>query len=353
MIRFLLAFLTATVGLVLVAPLVLIGLPLVGVAWLTMRVGRMLEPAIKTWPELFEFDAMLGWRVKGNLDCHMLDERGEVFHVKTDRHGWAGTRSIDESDMVVIGDSHAWGYGTDHYKTFSQCCASLAIKPVGVPGYNLVQELLLMRQIAPQLKGKLVVWFVFVGNDLADNISPEADGYRVPFVRQVAGTSDWEIVTCHLSPAKWRVSQALKFRRYYAVLPALHCETPFAQRAYGACEYLIRSGWGICRDVDATLVVMTVPAVVTLSRNRMEQLCKARAFKASVDPDFPDRTIRAICDRVGVRFATLKDHLSAEHYYDRDEHWTAEGHQIVARVLEDQYAMHCLGGTASGRLARL
>ncbi len=347
MIRSILAFFTAVLGMLIVAPLLVLGLPLIGMAWLTMRIGSLLEPAFKTWPEVFEFDSLLGWRAKGNLDCHVLEERGEVFHVKTDRHGWPGARTIDESDVVVIGDSHAWGYGTDHRYTFSQCRSSIAIKAVGVPGYNLVQELLLMRQIAPQLKGKLVVWFVFVGNDLADNISPEADGYRVPFVRQAAGAGDWEIVTRHLSPAKWRVSEALKFRRHYAVLPALHCETSFAQRAYGACEYLIRAGSDICREVDATLVVMVVPAVVTLSRSRMEQLCKARAFKDSVDPDFPDRTIRAICDRVGVRFATLKDHLTADHYYDRDEHWTAEGHEVVARVLESQYATHRLGNTAS------
>lgn len=347
MIRIILAFFAALLGMSVLAPLLAIGMPLVGIAWLTMRGGRVLEPEVKRWPELFEFDSVLGWRAKGNLDCHVLEERGDVFHVKTDRHGWAGTRTIDECDMVVVGDSHAWGYGTDHHKTFSRRCKSVAIKTVGVPGYNLVQELLLMRQIAPQLKGKLVVWFVFVGNDLADNISPEADGYRVPFVRQAACAGGWEIVTRHLSPSKWRVSEALKFRRHYAVLPALHCETPFSQRAYAACEYLIRAGADICREVEATLVVMVVPAVVALSRSRMDQLCKARAFKDPVDPDYPDRTIREICSRAGVHFATLKGHLTADHYYDRDEHWTAEGHEIVARVLESQYAMHRLGNAAS------
>ncbi len=338
--RSILAFVTTVVALLIVAPLLVLGLPLIAMVWLTHRIGRFLEPAFKTWPEVFEFDSVLGWRAKANLDCHVLEERGEVFHVKTDRYGWAGARTIDESDVVIIGDSHAWGYGTDHEDTFSQRRTAMSIKAVGVPGYNLVQELLLMRQIAPQLKGKLVVWFVFVGNDLADNISPEVDGYRVPFVAQKPGAGEWEIVTRHLSAAKWRVSDALKFRRHYAVLPSLHCDTPFADRAYAACEYLIRAGADICRDVDATLVVLSVPAIVTLSADRMEQLCKARGFRQPVDADYPDRRIREICDRAGVHFAALKGHLTAAHYYERDEHWTAEGHGIVAHVIECLYLAH-------------
>lgn len=337
MIRFCLALISAAAGLLVLLPLLLAGLPFVLVARLTSMIARHLEPSALRWPQIFEFDPLLGWKAKSNLDCHLIEERDDIFHVVTDKFGWPGEATIAESEIVVFGDSHAWGYGVDHKATFSRLNPTLPVKAIGVPGYNLVQELLLMEQLAHQLKGKLVVWFVYTGNDLYDNLSPEMSGYRTPFVRQVNGKGEWEIVTRHLAPTKWRSSESAKLRRFYAVLPALHSDTFLAQRAYSACEFLLRKGAKICRDASARLIVMSIPSPAALSESHMQQLCVSRGFSKPVDPDLPDRKLGDICARHGISFVALKQHMSITHYKEHDDHWTEEGHQCIAEVLRRLY----------------
>ncbi len=340
MSRYGLALLASGIALVVISPLLVIGAPF----WMTIGLmrwtARKMEPSVKRWRDIYEFNPMLGWKAKGHLDCYVLEDRDDVFHVVTDRFGWAGRATISESDVVVLGDSHAWGYGVDHRKAFFNLNPGMRIKAIGAPGYNLVQELLLLEELAPQLKGKFVVWFVYIGNDLSDNLTPEMDGYRTPFVRQVQGENRWEIVTRHLSPAKWTCSDNVKLRRVRAVLAALHSETSFAKRAYAACEFLLARGGRVCREAGAELVVMSVPAVVTISESHMRAMCAARSFRLPVDRSFPDRQLSDICARLGIRYVSLTPHFDLRHYKDRDDHWTEEGHRRVAAVLWDLYRQY-------------
>ncbi|HXF93352.1 MAG TPA: hypothetical protein VNK46_11400 [Nitrospiraceae bacterium] len=333
-----LVLLASGIAFVVLSPLLMIGLPFWLAIGLMRWTARKMEPAVQRWQDIFEFDPVLGWKAKGNLDCHVLEDRDDVFHVVTDRFGWAGRATIDESDVIVVGDSHAWGYGVDHGKAFFNLNPGLRIKTIGAPGYNLVQELLLLEQVAPQLQGKLVVWFVYIGNDLFDNLTPEIDGYRTPFVRQVQGGSRWDIVTHHLSPTKWTCSDNVKLRRVYALLAALHSETSFAKRAYDACEFLLGRGSRLCREVGAELVVLSIPAIVTISESHMRAMCVARSFHMPVDRGLPDRKLSDMCARLGIRYESLTSRLEVRHYKERDDHWTEEGHRQVAAVLWNLYS---------------
>ncbi len=335
--RYGLALLASGVALVLVSPLLVLGAPLFLAIGLIRWTARKLEPSVKRWQDLYEFDPLLGWRVTSDLNCYVLEERDDVFHVVTDQFGWAGRATIAESDMIVVGDSHAWGYGVDHDKAFFNLNPSLRIKTIGAPGYNLVQELLLLEQVASQLKGKLVVWFVYIGNDLSDNLTPEMDGYRTPFVRQVQRDNRWEIVTSHLSPTKWTCSNNVKWHHAHAVLAALHSETAFAKRAYAACEALLARGSHLCREVGAELVVVSIPAIVTISEAHMRAMCAARSFNVPVDRGLPDHKLNDMCARLGIRYESLTSRLEVRHYKERDDHWTEEGHRQVAEVLRDLY----------------
>ena len=80
------------------------------------------------WTEIMTFDQQLGWRPRPDLDAHYLADRDDVFRVVTDHEGWPGTRSLDESAVVVIGDSFAFGYGVDAGKSFADLNPGLAIK---------------------------------------------------------------------------------------------------------------------------------------------------------------------------------------------------------------------------------
>ncbi|MFB3817877.1 MAG: hypothetical protein ACE147_09460 [Candidatus Methylomirabilales bacterium] len=333
MIRALVALVLTLAGLLLAAVVLLLGSPFWLVAALTRTLAARLSPPVLGWRQLFAFDPALGWRAKPNLDCRCVDQWGDVFHVVTDQHGWPGRRGLEECRIVVFGDSHAFGYGVDHAAAFPQLCPEARVKAVGVPGYNLVQELLLMEQLAPRLAGKLVVWLVYVGNDLHESLSPEMSGYRTPFVRRLEGGAAWEIVREHLSPATWRASDSLRSRNWYATLAALHRDTFLAERAYSACAFLLDAGARLSRQAGFSLAVMTVPAPLALAGPEAEG--PGWRYRAVMDPELPDRRIRAICDDLGLPFVPLMKRLSLADYKRQDDHWTEDGHRRVAAVLAE------------------
>ena len=209
--RVLLGLVASAIALVITLPVLAVALPFWIVAVLTRAMVPLFRPSVVQWPELFEFHPVLGWKAKPYFSAHCLEERDDVFQVTTDPNGWPGNRSVAESKIVVFGDSHAFGYGVDTKRAFFEV-ADVAIKAIGAPGYNMVQEVLLMEEVAPSLKGKLVVWFVYFGNDLYDNLAPEMSGYRTPFVARTED-ADWSIITRHISPSKWSVSSGRQGRQ--------------------------------------------------------------------------------------------------------------------------------------------
>lgn len=339
MIRNLLAILAFLGGLVMALLVLVLGLPFWLVGGLTHWLAPRLSPRVIRWPDLFEFDAILGWRPKPNLDCHCLEERSDVFHVVTDSIGWPGRSCLADSHLVVLGDSHAFGYGVDHEVAFfSRLNPDVRTKAIGVPGYNLVHQVLLMERLAPQFTNKVVVLFIYIGNDLHENLLPEMSGYRTPFVRRTKDGS-WEIVTHHLSPAKWNTSRGSQPREYFPILDALYNDTPLAERAFSACAFLLKKAQALSCDASFPLVVMSVPPPWVLTDSRGEVLPHMRQrYPALVEhPDIPDRKIRLICQDLDLPFVSLQGTLTRSDYWERDDHWTKEGHRKVARVLLDVY----------------
>src|SRR4030095_4523087 len=170
-------------------------------------IARRFEPAFRSWTDLIEFDRKLGWRPRAGLDTHYLAIDDDVFRIVTDREGWPGTNALDKAKVVVIGDSFAFGYGIDTNRSFAALTPDVPVKAVGAPGYSMVQGALLMEQLGERLRGKLLVWFTFLENDLQDNLAPEMRGYRSPFVRPDRAGGSWEIVDQHVTPKKWDCSR--------------------------------------------------------------------------------------------------------------------------------------------------
>src|SRR5690606_15625900 len=122
----------------------------------------VLEPSYLTKDQLIAFDPVFGWRPRPNLNTHHL--MVDLFPLSTDAQGWRGRATLAESQVVVFGDSFAAGYGVSDEHLFANLSATPRIKPIGIGGYSMVQELLWMRALAGELAGKLVVWFIYFGN---------------------------------------------------------------------------------------------------------------------------------------------------------------------------------------------
>ena len=196
--RLIVALIAAAIGLILAAPIFLILFPFWLISSLTRLFTRVLEPGFLTIEQLIEFDPTFGWKPRPGLNTHHL--MVDLFQLKTDKNGWRGRYTLDESEIVVFGDSFAAGYGVSDNHLFANLSPRPKIKPIGIGGYSMVQAFLWMERLAPSLRGKMIVWFIYYGNDLSDNLVPDLRGYRRPFVREDKTRGDWEIVTHHVNP---------------------------------------------------------------------------------------------------------------------------------------------------------
>jgi hypothetical protein len=325
--------LTSLAGLILTLPVVLLGLPFWLMSWAVDLFARLTEPRVAARGELMRFDPVLGWKTRENLDEHYLVKRDDIYPIVTDSSGWPGRRTLKDSEIVVVGDSFAYGYGARKGESFAELDPELKIKAVACPGYDLVQELLLLRQLGDQLDGKLVVWFIYPENDLPDLLRPQVDGHRKPFVRKTPTTGEWEIVSGHLRPEPWRPSIERNNFRAFANICVFG---PQSDRCYSACEFLLQEAADLCRRVGAKLIVFTIPNVKQLDSAGRRYLGSQLEDPSRFDARYPDRRLSAVCEKLGVPFIPGMDHLKAVDYKRFEQfHWTPAGHRKVARLLRE------------------
>jgi len=302
------------------------------------RLNALLDPKVVSWKELIAFDPLIGWKPKPGINAYCAAElTGAPFHVVTDAEGWPGTASVAASQIVVFGDSFAFGYAIDARSAFSQRRSAVSIKAIGAPGYNMAQELLLMRRYAEQLRGKLVVWFIYYGNDLWENLQPNMQDYRTPFVRSVNGTGDWEIVSNHVNGARWwpyRWDDPLRANERFA---GVFGSTFLTRRIYSACEFLITTGKNVCDEAGARLAVVSIPITLQLSSEQWQRRLSRLTRDSTLDANAPDRRIAGICSKLAIRFFAGKDLLNSEDYIPTEGHWNDRGHQRIATLLASLY----------------
>ena len=329
MLRNLLALVGGIVGSLLVIPIVIVGAPF----WIVAVLARMLKPWIAPpvvqWTELIQFDPVIGWKPKPNISAVCEALQADVFCVETDQEGWRGPASLDDSQLIVFGDSYAFGYAVNR-PFFHASKPGLSMKAVAAQGYNMVQELLLMNQYAPRLRGKLVAWFIYPGNDLTDNLSPSMWGYRSPFLLQSG--DGWEIFTKHLQPDKWPAHPRYDRNKK---ISAVFGRNPASDRVYAACEHLIARGQTVCRQAGARLVLLTIPWVI-----QFEKLPWRGVNDKTLEPDLPERRIGDICTRLGVEFLPGMQHFLPCHYIPSEGHLNEEGHRHLAMLLGELYRNH-------------
>jgi hypothetical protein len=350
-VRVLLALAAAFIGIFFALPVAVIWLFFWLVAYLTKLGSRLFEPCTIPSEQLVEFTSTIGWKPKANLDAHYLTTvKDGVFHTVTDSQGWPDRSTISESSVVVFGDSYAFGYGVNTRATFWRGKTGTSIKAIGAPGYNMVQEVLLMEQLSCHLKGKLVVWFIYFGNDLYDNLLPNNRHYRTPFVCKNNHSGNWEITTRHVSPMSWPNGAD---PRYYDKLAEMCCTTFLSERAYSACEFLVSKAKTICAEAEAKLVLMTIPDVIELTSTGRDKLAASAPDLQSFDGNRPDKEINKIASKFGVPVIALKNHLTAEDYKERDPHWNERGHQRVAQIIHQVWNDICCKETSHNKNDRV
>jgi hypothetical protein len=335
MVRILAAFVSGLFGLLLVLPVLIVAFPFQMIGrWVDLR-SRGTEAGARAGESepglLIQFDPVLGWRPRPSLDAHYAVRRDDIYPIVTDEEGWPGSISLAESEMVVVGDSFAYGYGTRLGEAFWDRAPDLKIKPVGCPGYDLVQEVEALRSLGDRLTGKLVVWFIYLENDIPDCLRPHWRGYRKPFVRSSPATCEWEVISTHIRRERWRHSRIEDNMRTFA---AVCGPGALAERYYGACEFLMKEAAEICQRVGADLRVASIPYVKQLDPRGRQLLASRRDDPASFDAGYPDQRLSGFCRRLEIPYYPMSAFLDRGDYKSMEGiHWNAGGHRKVAEFL--------------------
>jgi hypothetical protein len=332
-LRNVLGALAAPLAYLAALPAIVVALPFLLVGGATRAISSLLDRSATEWHELIRYEPGIGWMPRAGIDTHHRDLDGDVYRVRTDEDGWRRTGgSIAEADVLVVGDSYAYGNAVDDEHFFANTVAEPRIKALGAPGYDMVQELLLLRRYREALEGKLVVWLVYPGNDLPDNHRPHMSRYRAPFVREEG--DGWELVTDHVSREEWTFpTRRPNFEVYVEICSP---GTLVSRRAFSACAWLLAQGKELCRGAGARLAVVTVPDLSELVQGQIRGVLEENPRAAErYDAGYVDRRIGEICSELGLPFVALADDLTEEDYRRRDVHWNRRGNRRVARVLAD------------------
>jgi hypothetical protein len=333
--RLVLGWVAAMAGLLFIGPVLIIGAPFLLVSLLTRRLASHWEPRHRSWNDFIEFKPTVGWQPKPNVRAYHLSD--DVYYTSTDENGWRGRVRLPDSDVVVLGDSFVWGYGIDDTHFFADLDQSIRMKAIGACGYSMVQEYLWMKCLGPQLTGKLVVWCIYLGNDLYDNLVPNLGKYRRPWVRQKNSDGEWVIETSHVNPTGWpsAFEHHVDGIDYYQKLADLCSKTVLAGRAYSACSWLLQQGFATCRAQDARLAVITIPEVSQLSEDGTRFLLSRGGDPQSFNAGYPDEQIGRLCQELDIPFIAGKDHFRVRHYRKRDCHWNESGHRQFLEIINN------------------
>jgi hypothetical protein len=359
----------------LTAVLVLVSLE--GLAQVATRIvqGRWFaEKALEASPPIYMSDPDLRWRLRPNLS---VPHRTQDFSVtvRTNSEGYRdanGGALLGGCDVLFAGNSFTFGWGVEEHDRFSSLIAAelrkarkgLRIMNIGVPGYGLPQErLLLERAFVLGLRPRLVVLEIW------------------PF--------DWDIMDAERMgcfDGRLLSKEALTLPEWYlrAKIFALNhiCLAEMAHKLTLACAYMRRSramrsgtvtrdllygGFGLdaylkgpypppeeeaskkalealTRIAELTrrhalhLAVVVIPSSFQMGGS-LEQWRNLYGVLGEMDMDRPHRMIREHMASLGVPCIDLLEPIRraaggpAPLYFSRDLHWTREGHGVAAKEI--------------------
>jgi len=287
--------------------------------------------------KLFEPDPDVGWVVLPNLDLVRKNPAGERWHVRTSARGFRSQadefREGSSLRVLVLGDSFVFGQGVtleDRFDSrFGVAHPDWSIVNQGVMGYGTDQQLIAARGDIEELRAGDVLLIVSYQNDLVDLLRHSHSGRAKPWFELDNG--DLIEHAPQIGFAETVRDQSYLMARLLAMLAQTTAPHDAVDLRAGGRVYrrLIeeRTADAIARGVHVVLAYHTSPAF-----DDPETRMVRRAFQSAVT-----RT----CNSPKVECVALDAALMATRGpspFQRDGHWNAAGHAVVASALDPTLA---------------
>ena len=291
--------------------------------------------------QIYQFDDHLGWVARPNQSYILRTYHN--YHVQTDSNGWRKSCSFDQADVIVIGDSFSFGIGVEPEQHFQHLNQDIDVKAIGLPGYNLVQEYLLLERHQEEMQNKLIIWLLFYGNDFYETIQANMMKYTTPYLKQKE--NKWKIIQAHLTQEYVPYLMDKHFMNYYGHL-GLICseEQQMNLKMMSAIKYLFTSIRKICKDVNSKLVVVGVPDVnqmTNFGKEKLDDHLKQLLPKSNyeIDVSLPDKRLISMFKTLDIQFIPGSKFLVQDDYA-QDLHWNPQGHAKVANLIRELMKVH-------------
>ncbi len=327
------------------------------------------------------------------------------FTLTTDARGFRNSQTLEQADLVVIGDSFAEGSGVSDQHPWPVLLGQhlgLVTCNLGMSGGNPVTYLDVLSRFGLALKPKVVLYLLYEGNDLRDENFVTTHSVDQPPQRQVSGMEK----LFRTSPLR-RLFKSMMVRllskpgsRRFANDPAVHnprhrlypvswlplrvpegssygyvfdmkrlrqhfvTESSFRMtRACAATFRLMEEAFQLCQRngiqcaviyapdkphilIDEILKQVDARQLYAFMKLHTEHLSAPQELGADLKhgTEVRENVFREFCREKGMPFFSLTDILREKTvngtptYFTYDQHWTPEGHKVVADFLAKELA---------------
>jgi len=288
---------------------------------------RELREGVSERSLSYQYDADLGWMPIPGSSSVVTNAR--AVHA---RHNSLGLRddefTLDAKPTIVfLGDSFVWGLDAEAGERFSELLKpripDYKILAAGVSGYGTDQEYLLLQKLWPRVKPAVVVLIFCTDNDRADNSTNiRYEGYQKPyFITGADGTLEL-------------AGQPVPKSRLQAIKE----------------DWWVRHSW-LARLANAVYLKLKHPMLIVPDPterlvDKIRQFVEANGARFLVGLQKTDATLVGHLKAAGVPYVTF-DGADAYPGASVGQHWTPEGHRLVAERLLGLLSANAATGAAS------
>ena len=234
--------------------------------------------------------------------------------------------SLDSPDVIIVGDSHAMGWGVDQDKTLGRVLAQksgLKVLNAAISSYGTVREMTLLDRLDTSRVRVLVIQYT--DNDVVENLAFRQQGGHLP----ITSEAEYQKIVRHYAsqrsyyPGKYIYRLFMKVLRLEEPEPdqvKMDAVTP-TEEAELFVNVLAHAGRTRLDDVQ----------VVVFEVN--EQLDPPRPFIAALEEVKRRDTNPPFVRRLATLDVTRR--LTPQHFYNLDDHMTAQGHEVVGEALSE------------------
>jgi len=356
------------------------------------RVAGPPAPSTGAGPRLYQFDTLLGWSKRPDVEVRMVNAEWDVV-VSTNEHGQRGpstplAKPEGTTRVLLLGDSYLEAYTVADAEMVSTALerrldglvqGDFEVLNGGTAGYATDQELLYFARDGAAFQPDVTVLLFYV-NDVWFNGGPEywrgakpyfaiADTLElrgVPVPALAFGSREWSERITEAS-ALYRLVRGAVTRgaarspgsddeNEASVAPAVPADfrawqrTPDAETAarWRVTEALLVELRDRARAAGSRFVVFWVPSKAAVhddvwGATREAYRMSDEAWSPTADADM----LRAICGRASLECLVPLEEFRARSaalgepgalYFPIDGHWTAAGHALAAEVLASALA---------------